>query len=72
MPGAVPRTSAYALNHVTLGHVIALADKGLDEAMAADEHLRRGLNVHADQITCAPVAERHGSAYVSPETALGL
>ncbi len=72
MPGAVPRTSAFALNHATLGHVIALADKGLKAAMADDEHLRRGLNVHAGQVTCAPVAERHGYDYVSPEAALGL
>lgn len=71
MPGAVPRTSAHALNHATLDHVI-VADKGLYQAMAVDKHLRQGLNVHAGQLTCAPVAERHGYAYVSPETALGL
>ncbi|MGN8158791.1 alanine dehydrogenase [Salinisphaera sp. RV14] len=72
MPGAVPRTSAFALNHATLGHVVALADRGLKNAMADDEHLRRGLNVHAGQVTCAPVAERHGYDHVPPEAALGL
>lgn len=70
MPGAVPRTSAYALNHATLGYVIALADQGLHAAMTADTHLRRGLNVHAGRVTCAPVAERHGYEYTTPETAL--
>ncbi|WP_423821796.1 alanine dehydrogenase [Salinisphaera sp. SPP-AMP-43] len=70
MPGAVPRTSAYALNHATLGHVIALAERGLSAAMADDRHLRNGLNVHAGQVTCRPVAERHGYDYIAPDQAL--
>ncbi|HMA91019.1 MAG TPA: alanine dehydrogenase, partial [Burkholderiales bacterium] len=45
MPGAVPRTSAYALNNATLPFVLALADKGWKRALADDEHLRNGLNV---------------------------
>ena len=47
MPGAVARTSTFALNNATLPFVLALADKGLKAAMAADSHLRAGLNVHA-------------------------
>lgn len=70
MPGAVPRTSTYALNHATLRHVMALADKGLQAALADDAHLARGLNIHAGRVTCRPVAEQHGYDYVSPEEAL--
>ncbi|MDA3919071.1 MAG: alanine dehydrogenase [Salinisphaera sp.] len=70
MPGAVPRTSTYALNHATLAHVIALADKGARQAMADDKHLARGLNVHAGKVTCRPVAERHGYDYVSWKDAM--
>ena len=51
MPGAVPRTSAYALNNATLLHVLALADKGWRQALDDDPHLANGLNVHAGRIT---------------------
>ena len=47
MPGAVPRTSTFALNNVTLPFVLALADKGWRRALGEDPHLRNGLNVHA-------------------------
>ena len=57
MPGAVPRTSTFALNNATLPFVLALADKGWRKAMQDDVHLRNGMNVHAGHITCAPVAE---------------
>jgi alanine dehydrogenase len=56
MPGAVPLTSSAALNHATLPFGLALADKGL-AAIAADPHLRNGLNVHAGKITHKAVAE---------------
>jgi len=56
MPGAVPRTSAFALNAATLSYVKLLADHGLEAALAADAGLRAGLNVSAGRITCAPVA----------------
>src|SRR4051794_14068981 len=68
MPGAVARTSTFALNNVTLPFTLALADKGWKKALADDAHLRAGLNVHDGQITCAPVAEAHGLAYVPAET----
>ncbi len=60
MPGAVPRTSTFALNNATLPFVLALADKGWKKAIHEDAHLRNGLNVHAGQVMCKPVAEAHG------------
>jgi alanine dehydrogenase len=51
MPGAVPRTSAFALNNVTLPFVKALADKGWEKACAEDKHLANGLNVRAGKLT---------------------
>jgi len=70
MPGAVPRTSAFALGNVTLPFVLALAGLGLD-ALRADPHLRAGLNVHAGQLTCEPVARAHGLPFVPAAQALG-
>jgi len=63
MPGAVARTSTFALNNATLPFVLALADKGWRQAIADDLHLRNGLNVHAGQLTCRPVAEAQGLAF---------
>ncbi len=59
MPGAVPVTSAHALNNATLQYGLALADRGL-RAIAADIHLRNGLNVHRGKVTNKPVAEALG------------
>ncbi len=59
MPGAVPITSAHALNNATLGHGLALADHGLD-AIRRDKHLQNGLNVHKGKITNKPVADSLG------------
>jgi alanine dehydrogenase len=70
MPGAVARTSTFALNNVTLPFTLALADKGWRKALQDDPHLRAGLNVHAGKITCAPVAEAHGLPSVTPESVL--
>ena len=66
MPGAVARTSTFALNNVTLPFMLALADKGWKKALTDDVHLRNGLNVHDGHITCKPVAEAHGLKFVSP------
>lgn len=71
MPGAVPRTSAFALNNATLPFILALADKGVNEALRADPHLLNGLNVHQGKITYAAVAESLGLEYVSAREALG-
>ncbi|CAG1005881.1 alanine dehydrogenase [Burkholderiales bacterium] len=70
MPGAVPRTSTYALNNATLPFVLALADKGWRLALADDPHLSKGLNVFEGKVTCAGVAEALGYAYVDPRTVL--
>ena len=59
MPGAVPITSAHALNNATLQYGLMLADKGL-KAIAEDRHLRAGLNVHKGRITSRPVADALG------------
>lgn len=56
MPGAVARTSTFALANATLPFALALADKGWKQACADDAHLRAGLNVHAGKITHAAVA----------------
>jgi alanine dehydrogenase len=67
MPGAVSRTSTFALNNATLPFVLALADKGWRRAIVEDPHLRNGLNVHAGKLTCRPVAEAQGLAYTAPD-----
>ena len=67
MPGGVPRTSTFALNNATLPFVLALAGKGWKRALADDPHLKNGLNVAFGRVTCAPVAEALGYAYVPPE-----
>jgi alanine dehydrogenase len=67
MPGAVARTSTFALNNATLPFALALADKGWRKAIAEDPHLRNGLNVHEGKVTCRPVAEALGLPYTSPE-----
>jgi len=64
MPGAVPRTSTYALNNATLPFALALADKGWRRAAADDEHLRNGLNVALGKVTHAEVAAAVGAACV--------
>lgn len=70
MPGAVPHTSTYALNHATLPFVLALADRGWRRAMEEDPHLRAGLNVCRGRITHRSVAEALGLPYTDPARAL--
>jgi len=70
MPGAVPRTSTYALNNATLPFVLALADKGWRKALADDAHLRNGLNVAGGRVTCRPVADVQGYKFVDPREAI--
>ncbi|MEQ8486418.1 MAG: alanine dehydrogenase [Pseudomonadales bacterium] len=60
MPGAVARTSALALNNVTLPYVLRLANEGWEKALAADEYFAAGLNVHAGKIRHRMVAEALG------------
>ncbi|MGA3029728.1 MAG: alanine dehydrogenase [Candidatus Limnocylindrales bacterium] len=70
MPGAVARTSTFALNNATLPFTLALADKGYRGALEADPHLRNGLNVIAGKVTHKAVAAAHGLEFVAPEKAL--
>ncbi len=70
MPGAVARTSAIALNNVTLPYVLKLADKGYKQALAEDPHLLAGLNVYRGRITYKAVAEGLGYDFIEPGTAL--
>ena len=60
MPGAVPNTSTYALTNVTLPYVSALADRGVEAALAADPALAAGLNVAAGRVTHRSVGAAHG------------
>jgi alanine dehydrogenase len=72
MPGAVPRTSTFALNNATLPFIIELANKGAKKALADNVHLRNGLNVHEGKVTYKPVADSFKMEYVPAEKALGL
>ncbi len=72
MPGAVSRTSTFALNNVTLPFVLALADKGYRRALGQDVHLRHGLNVHEGAITHRAVADALKLPFTPPEAALRL
>ena len=67
MPGAVARTSTFALNNATLPFILQLADKGWRQALKDDIHLRNGLNVCDGKITCKPVAEAHGLGFTPSE-----
>jgi len=71
MPGAVARTSTFALNNATLPFVLALADKGTVAALRSDPHLLGGLNVYEGKITYAAVAEALSLKFVEPLRALG-
>ncbi len=72
MPGAVARTSTFALNNATLPFTIALAEKGAEGAMKANKHLLAGLNVYKNTLTYGAVAEAQGLAFKSAESVLGL
>jgi len=64
MPGAVPRTSAIALGNATLKYGLAIASRGLEEALKADKGLALGLNCYDGKVTCVGVAETLGMEYV--------
>ena len=70
MPGAVARTSTFALNNATLGHGLALANKGWRQAMRDDAHLKAGLNVCQGHVTYAAVAQALGYQAVSADQAV--
>jgi alanine dehydrogenase len=73
MPGAVPQTSAAALNNATLPYGLALASKGtaaLDGSTETGRGLLAGLNVHHGKVTSQAVAESLGLDFVTPVSAL--
>ena len=70
MPGAVARTSTFALNNATIGHAIALANKGWRQALRDDPHLKNGLNVCHGKITYKAVADDLGYDYLPADTLL--
>ncbi len=70
MPGAVARTSTFALNNATIGHAVALAGKGWRQAMRDDPHLKNGLNVCQGKVTYQAVAEALDYQYVSADSML--
>lgn len=70
MPGAVPRTSTFALNNATLPYILKLANLGYKEALLQDKHLLNGLNVIDGKITCQSVSDALGFDYVDPTQAL--
>jgi alanine dehydrogenase len=65
MPGAVPHTSTYALTNATLEYVVALADGGVEGAVAENDALAKGVNVYKGALVIEPVAEAHGLAALS-------
>ena len=70
MPGAVARTSTYALNNVTLPHALRIAELGWQEAMRRNGHLAAGLNVHAGRVTYEAVAEELGYDHLPVDQAI--
>ncbi len=71
MPGAVARTSTFALNNATLPYIVALAEKGANDAMRSDRHLRAGLNIYQGQVTYQAVADAQGRPFTEAEAVLG-
>jgi alanine dehydrogenase len=70
IPGAVPRTAAFALNNATLPFVIDIADKGFRKALKENIHLRNGLNVYKGCVTYEAVATDLNKEYHSSESLL--
>jgi len=70
MPGAVPRTSTFALTNVTFPYLLRIARKGLKQALKEDPALVSGVNTYAGKLTCAPVAEAQGLPYTPLESLL--
>ena len=70
MPGAVARTSTFALNNATIAHAVALADKGWKQALRDDLHLKNGLNVAHGKVAYEAVARDLGYCYTNADTLL--
>lgn len=72
MPGAVARTSTFALNNATLPYIVKLANKGYQKALLEDAGFLKGLNVIHGKVTCKEVAENFGLDYVDPAKAIAM
>ena len=72
MPGAVPRTSTFALNNATLPYILSIANNGYKAALEKDTHLMNGLNVHKGIVTCESVAENLGFEFVAASDAINV
>ena len=70
MPGAVPRTSTFALNNATLPFILRLANKGYKQALLDDQHLLAGLNVYRGKVTNEGVAQALNLPFVAPAAAI--
>ncbi|MDD4351642.1 MAG: alanine dehydrogenase [Candidatus Gracilibacteria bacterium] len=70
MPGAVARTSTYALTNATLRYMLDIANKGIDQAVRENEALKKGVNVYKGKITYKAVADDQGKEYVDIDTLL--
>jgi alanine dehydrogenase len=71
MPGAVARTSTWALTNTTIKYALALADKGAKQAARDDKALALGFNCMDGHVVCKPVADAHGLPYVELKSLLG-
>ncbi|MDP4109125.1 MAG: alanine dehydrogenase, partial [Bacillota bacterium] len=70
MPGAVARTSTFALASVTLPYLVKICDLGAEEAMRRDPSLKAGLNTYKGRVTFKGVADAYGVPYVSADSVL--
>src|SRR3954470_2575103 len=71
MPGAVPRTSTFALTNATLPYAMKLANKGFFEAISKDHGLKEGVNTYAGKLTYEAVADDQGLEYTSLDELIG-
>src|ERR687894_2307285 len=72
MPGAVPRTSTFALTNATLPYALRLANRGFLEAISSDPGLKEGVNTYAGKMTYKAVADDQGLEYAPLDEILGL
>jgi alanine dehydrogenase len=70
MPGAVPRTSTFALTNATLPFAMKLANYGLTAALKRDPHLKNGLNTYKGKVTYEAVAKDQGLQYIATDSLL--
>jgi alanine dehydrogenase len=70
MPGAVPRTSTFALTNATLPYAVALANKGFERAISEDEGLKEGVNTYAGKLTYEAVATSQNLEYTALDSLL--